>query len=168
MQTKRLNIRAITSKDINSVYAGLSDPRVTQYYAVSYPTLEATKEQMQWFKDLELNKSGKWWAVCLVDDTFIGAGGFNNLDQNNKAEIGFWLLPEYWGKGYMQEAMEAICNLGFEELDIHRIEGFVESYNSNCKKAMSKLPFQFEGTMRECELKDGKYISIDIYSRINS
>ena len=87
--------------------------------------------------------------------------------RTQKAEIGLWLLPAYWGQGYMQEAMPLICQYGFEQLGLHRIEGFVESNNANCQQALAKLSFIHEGRMQDCELKDGKFISIDIYARVN-
>lgn len=98
----------------------------------------------------------------------MGAAGFNNRGQvNKKAEIGMWLLPEYWGNGIMQEVFPLICNYAFKKLNLHRIEGFVESENHNCKKALNKLDFQWETCIRDAEIKDGKSISIDIYALLN-
>ena len=68
----------------------------------------------------------------------------------------------------MKEAMPVICNYGFDKLRLYRIEGFVESDNYNCKKAMDKINFQHERTMKECEIKNGKYISLDIYTRLRN
>lgn len=68
----------------------------------------------------------------------------------------------------MTEAMPLICNYGFDELGLHRIEGFVESNNTNCKNAMTKLDFLHEGTMTDCEIKNGAFISLDIYSKIKT
>lgn len=112
------------------------------------------------------NKTGIWWAVCSLDnDTFYGAGGLYNLNQKHKkGEIGFWLLPQFWQKGIMTEAMTVICNYGFEHVHLHRIEGFVETENLPCKNAMRTLHFDHEGTMKDCEIKDGEYISLDIYA----
>jgi ribosomal-protein-alanine N-acetyltransferase len=59
-----------------------------------------------------------------------------------------------------------ICNYGFNELGLHRIEGIVETENQNCKKAMAKLDFNHEGTMVECEVKNGRFISLDIYAKL--
>lgn len=64
--------------------------------------------------------------------------------------------------------MPAICNYGFNNLGLHRIEGFVETENKNCKNAMAKLDFQYEGSMKECEIKNGKFISIDIYAKLKT
>jgi ribosomal-protein-alanine N-acetyltransferase len=166
IKTERLLLRQFVDSDLESVFKGLSNPEITKYYAVSYPTLEATKEQMKFFADLEANETGIWLAISSLDNRiFYGAGGLNNLSKaHKKAEIGFWLLPEYWGQGIMKEAMPIICNYGFDILELHRIEGFVETANKNCKNAMAELDFNHEGTMIDCEIKNGRFISLDIYA----
>lgn len=169
IKTDRLILRQIIESDIENIFKGLSHPDIIKYYGVNYQTLEATKEQMTWFANLEKDETGMWFAVCSKNNkTFYGAGGLNSLNKvHKKAEIGFWLLTDFWGQGIMTEAMPLICDFGFDKLGLHRIEGFVESDNSNCKKAMAKLNFQHEGTMKDCEIKNGKYISLDIYSKLN-
>lgn len=168
IKTERLLLRQFVADDLENVFLGLSHPDIIKYYGVSYQTLEATKEQMKFFSDLEANGTGVWWAVCSSDNkTFYGAGGLNSLiKEHNKAEIGFWLLKDFWGKGIMTEAMPLICKYGFDTLGLHRIEGIVETENNNCKNAMAKLDFQYEGTMKECEIKNGRYISLDIYAKL--
>lgn len=167
IKTKRLLLRQFVDTDLENVFKGLSHPDIIKYYGVSYQTLEATKAQMKFFSDLENDGTGIWWAVCSVDNkVFFGGGGLNNLSkEHKKAEVGFWLLSDYWGMGIMTEAMPVICNYGFNELGIHRIEGIVETKNSLCKKAMTKLKFEHEGTMKECEIKNGNFISLDIYAK---
>lgn len=166
----RLLLRQFVDSDIENVYKGLSDPEIIKYYGVSYKTLEDTKAQMRFFSDLEKEGTGIWWAVCSLDNkTFYGAGGLNSLSkEHKKAEIGFWLLKEFWGQGVMTEVMPVICNYGFDNLGLHRIEGLVETDNLNCKNAMKKLDFKHEGTMRDFEIKNGKFISLDIYAKLRS
>lgn len=165
IKTDRLILRAINQDDLGNIYTGLSHPDVIKHYGISFDSLEATKEQLTWYDE----DTQCWWAVCSADNKiFYGAAGFNDIStENNKAEIGLWLLPDFWGQGIMSEVMPLICDYGFQQLGLHRIEGYVESDNSNCKRAMSKLDFQKEGTMKDCERKNGKYISIDIFSLIN-
>lgn len=170
LNTERLLLRQIQQDDIQNIFNGLSNPNVIKYYGISFDSLEATKEQMTWFKNLEETETGIWWGICSQDNKiFYGAGGFNELSkEHKKAEIGFWLLPDFWRKGFMQEAFPLICNYGFEKLNLNRIEGFVDSENTNCKKAIEKMNFKLEGTMRECEIKDGKYLNVDIYSKLQN
>ncbi len=169
IKTERLWLRQFTLDDLDHVFEGLSHPDVIKYYGVSYTTREATKAQLQWFADLESQGTGLWWAISSLDGRlFYGGGGLNDLNRDHrKAEIGFWLLPAYWGQGIMKEAMPLIVNYAFEHLNLHRIEGFVESNNENCKRALAKVNFTYEGTMRDCEIKDNRFVSLDIYARLD-
>lgn len=168
LESKRAILRQFTDSDLENVFKGLSHPDIIKYYGINFDSIEATKEQMTWFANLEKNETGIWWAVCSKDDgKFLGAGGLNDVSkENRKAEIGFWLLPENWEKGLMLETMPLIFNHAFNTIGLHRIEGFVETENYNCKKALAKLEFRLEGTMKDCEFKNGKFISLDIYSKI--
>ncbi|MCH2177146.1 MAG: GNAT family N-acetyltransferase, partial [Lentisphaeria bacterium] len=89
-QTSRLQLRPIVDSDITFVFEGLSNPTVTKHYGVHFDTLAATREQMDWFKNLENTNMGIWWAICdLTTGVFLGTGGFcdfNEADQS--AEIG--------------------------------------------------------------------------------
>ncbi len=166
IRTSNLFLRRFVSDDLENVFRGLSNKDVIRYYGVSYETMESTKEQMTWFEDLEETGKGIWWAVCSPENKiFYGAGGLNSVNnEHKKAEAGFWLLPEFWGQGIIQEAMPLICKYGFENLGLHRIEGFVETDNKKSKRALEKLGFKLEGTMVDCEIKNGKFISLDIYA----
>lgn len=165
MKTQRLHLQEVRQSDIDHIYKGLSHPDVIKYYGVSYTTLEETQEQMSWYKDLVASQRGIWWCVRQAESgTFVGAGGFNGWNHEHaKAEIGFWLLPNFWGLGYMKEAMSEMLNYGFCVMKLNRVEGFVEASNMNCKRAIEKIGLSMEGTMRETEKKAGNFIDVDIY-----
>lgn len=169
IKTTNLWLKQFTDSHMPQVFEGLSNPDVIKYYGVSYLTLAETQNQMKWFKSLEENGSGIWWAIHSLDNGhFYGAIGFNNLSkEHRKAEIGFWLLPPYWGKGIMHEAIKLACQYGFEQANLHRIEAMVESKNKNCKALLSKLNFKQEGTLHECEIKNNDFIDLDIYAKFN-
>tara|TARA_R110000868_G_scaffold98054_2_gene269908 strand:- start:29896 stop:30105 length:210 start_codon:yes stop_codon:yes gene_type:complete len=68
----------------------------------------------------------------------------------------------------MTEAIPLIYKFAFDKMGLQRIEGFVETKNINCKKALAKLKFNLEGTMKDCEIKNGAFISLDIYSKLSN
>lgn len=163
IKTDRILLREITDLDLENIFNGLSNTNVIKHYGISFDNLEKTKEQMIWFAD----KKQMWWAICSLDNqTFYGAGGLSDIsEKENKAEIGLWLLPDFWGKGIMKEVLPLISDHGFNKLKLSRIEGFVETENLNCKNAMSKLDFKNEGIIKDCEMKNGKLISLYIYAK---
>ncbi len=80
LESDRLILRQFIDSDLENVFAGLSHPKIIKYYGISFGTLEATKEQMTWFADLEKNENGIWWAVCSKEDgRFLGAGGLTRI-----------------------------------------------------------------------------------------
>ena len=170
MTTNRFLLRQFTDNDLQNVYKGLSHPEVIKYYGISFASLEETKEQMSWFSQLEKDETGIWWAIESIENQeFCGAIGFNNLNkQHKRAEIGFWLLPESWKKGIISEVLPTVCDYAFESLGLHRVEAQVETENLACQNIMKKNNFLFEGTLNECEFKDGKYISLDLFALFNT
>src|SRR4051812_44355910 len=121
LKTERLLLRQFEANDLQHVFQGLSHPEVIKYYGVSYKSLEDTKLQMEWFKKLEEEGTGMWWAIHSANGRiFYGAAGLNNLNTVHKrAEIGFWLLPVFWKKGITQEAIFVICKHAFEQIKLH-------------------------------------------------
>ncbi|MBL0358702.1 MAG: GNAT family N-acetyltransferase [Chitinophagaceae bacterium] len=65
----------------------------------------------------------------------------NNLERvHQKAAIGFWLLPEYWGSGIITAAVSLVCDYGFNSLRLHRRVALIETENDNAKKVMDYMP----------------------------
>ena len=166
MKNKNYHLREIVKGDIEAIHKGLSNPEVTKYYDVHFETIQETKEQMEWYEQLKKEGTGIWWGIVgNKDQQFVGAAGFNNLDATHqKAEIGMWLNKEFWGLGILQQTMPLLFEYGFTILKLNRIEAFVQAENIKCKKALAKIDFLPEGTMRECEVKNGKKIDLDIYA----
>lgn len=166
LTTNRLQLRLVQPSDADFILQGLSDRRVTAYYAVHFNTLEeVVQEQMSFYRNLLEQGTGVWWVFSLKGDTtLIGACGLNELEQEHqKAEIGFWLLPEHWGKGYVPEAAAAVLKYGFGQLGLNRIEAIVEGGNQGSEKVLQKLGFTHEGTLREREIKNGRFVDLLYY-----
>ncbi|ARS41745.1 GNAT family N-acetyltransferase [Sphingobacteriaceae bacterium GW460-11-11-14-LB5] len=168
LRTDRFLLRQFCSDDLKFIFEGLSHPDVIRYYGVRYASLEETNEQLIWFNDLQKNETGIWWAICDKESLDpLGAIGFNDLSKTDqKAEIGFWLLPTHWGKGIIKEVANPICNYVFEKLGLRKIEAMVETQNENSKRVLQKLDFDYQKTMESCEIKNDKLISLAIYVKL--
>lgn len=92
----------------------------------------------------------------------------NYQKQHNRAEIGYWLLPRYWGSGIVAEALVAMVDYLFREWGLHRIEAVVEAGNSNSSRVLERAGFVYEGTLRDCEIKGGQYISLLMFSLLST
>lgn len=163
-------LRKIRPEDIHVVFAGLSHPHVIAHYGVSYQSLEATTEQMQWYELLLSERLGIWWGIARnSDDQLIGACGFNDWrPDDHSIELGYWLLPDYWKRGIMRRALPQILRHAFTHMDIHRVHADVEPENPASFYLLRKLGFVHEGTLRDVECKDGRYVSLHQLSLIKT
>ncbi len=166
LKTERFYLRKIVSTDQQQIFEALSDKEVIKYYGVSYRTFEEARDQMDWYENLLKTGNGTWWGICLnCSPLLVGACGFNNISiEHKKTEMGYWLLPQNWKQGIMIEVIPSIINYGFNVLSLHRIEATVETENLSSKNLLIKLGFQYEGTLKECELKNKKFIDLEYYA----
>ena len=89
---------------------------------------------------------------------------YKYMPEHKKAELGYWLLPRYWGQGIAVEVIGEVIRYWQQKKVLHRLEAFVETQNKGSVRVMEKAGFTLEGTMRDCEIKWGKFISLHIYS----
>ena len=163
------SLRPMEDNDIDWVFRGLSDPKVYRYYGVRYHSKEATEGQMAWYKELQNNASGLWFAILNADNTPLGGIGLNDYEkEHRKAELGYWLLHEHWGKGIMKTVMPSVLDFGFSQWKLHRIEAIVEIGNEASSGLLKAHGFQYEGTERDCEFKDGQFVSHELYSLLET
>lgn len=159
-------LRKIQPKDINKVFEGLSHPDVIAHYGVSYDSIDATNEQMLWYEQLLSKKTGIWWGIAENErDDLVGACGLNDWEPTHRrVDLGYWLLPAYWGQGIMHKALQAILRHAFAHLNVHRIHADVEPENLSSSNLLRKLGFTHEGTLRDVECKDDGHISLHQFS----
>jgi ribosomal-protein-alanine N-acetyltransferase len=124
---------------------------------------------MKWYQNLVDSHSGLWFAIMHETGEPMGGIGLNDYSKAHRnAEVGYWLLPEYWGKGVIKSVLPAILEFGFSTWNLHRIEALVEPENIASSKLLLNTGFTFEGTRRECELKGDTYISLEIYALLDN
>ncbi|HEV7682023.1 MAG TPA: GNAT family protein [Pyrinomonadaceae bacterium] len=150
--TDRLSLRWIRMEDVDDFYAVYSNPQVMRYW--STPPLadkEAARKLIEDIqRDVEHQRIIKWGIALRPDDKFIGSVTLFNLDYTHRrAEIGYAQGRAYWGYGYMKEALTAVINYGFTELNLHRIEADVDPRNDASIRSLERLGFQREGYLRE-------------------
>ncbi len=165
LRTPRLLLRRFEQSDAAFVLAGLSHPEVIKYYGVQYHSMEAVQTQMNWYEQLLAEGTGVWWCVCTANGEMpIGACGFNGVQAlHRKAETGYWLMPQHQGHGYMHEAMQAALQHAFDVLQLHRIEAVVETENRASMLLAERLGFRLEGTQRDVEWREGRFVSHHLY-----
>ncbi|HET9430570.1 MAG TPA: GNAT family protein [Chitinophagaceae bacterium] len=166
LETGRFLLVKIEREDQAFIFKGLSDPAIIKYYGIRYDNYEATSAQMDFYENLWKEKTGCWWKIIdRISMEAMGACGMNYYNPvDEKAEVGYWLLPLYWKKAVMTEVLPVMIHHLFSSWKLNRLEAVIEEGNEASCRLSEKMGFIFEGTCRECEIKNGRRINLLMYS----
>ena len=152
IDTDRVSLRWVTENDVDALYRIFSHPEVMRYWGA--PALKDRDAAVQLVNEIHdgfrRQSAMKWGIARRTDDQIIGTTTLFNLNfDNRRCELGYGLDRAEWGKGYMQEALQALLDHAFTRLELHRIEADVDPRNMNSIRTVEKLGFQREGYLRE-------------------
>ncbi len=108
--------------------------------------------------------------AVTIDNKAVGSIGVfrqGNIHRQT-AELGYYIAEEYWGKGIMTEAVRQTCEYVFDKSDIIRIYAEPFAYNTASCRVLEKAGFQYEGTLRNNAVKNGKVIDMKMYSLLKA
>jgi RimJ/RimL family protein N-acetyltransferase len=77
----------------------------------------------------------------------IGVAGLKHLDELGEVDIGYRLLPRYWGCGLATEAARAAIDYGFRVLHLPRIIGLVDAPHVASIRVLEKCGLVYEKTI---------------------
>ena len=104
-------------------------------------------------------------TVVIYQKKIAGIIGYHFIDNRNHiASIGYWLAPDFWGKGIMPECCKFYINYAFEKLELNRVELSVSVNNLQSMRVVEKLGMYQEGVKRGAEFLNGTYEDHAIYS----
>lgn len=107
------------------------------------------------------------FGIALRETTeLVGAIGLTLALSQYRAEMGYWLGHEYWGRGIATEAATAILKYGFGTLGLHRIYATHFRRNPASGRVMQKIGMRHEGTLRGWALKWGVFEDCELYAKL--
>jgi RimJ/RimL family protein N-acetyltransferase len=143
LETKRLVLRAPQLVDGKAVAALANDRRIAENTArIPHPYRLIDAER--WIAGTKVEPGDEAYLITLADGTVIGSCGFDMRD-GPAPEIGYWLGTRYWGKGYATEAVRALIDHAFTNLDHQALQSSVRVTNPGSRRVLEKCGFQWTG-----------------------
>lgn len=160
LKTSRLALRPVRDSDVDDVFAIYSDPLALEYFAREpLRDMDEAREMVADNLAFGEDSAARFWAIGLADsDRMIGTFTlFHISERNRRAEVGYILNSEYWGKGYASETLERIIEYCFGELGMARLEADVDPSNEASLRLLERHGFEREGYFRKRWLMRGKW-----------
>ncbi|KGE19496.1 hypothetical protein PWYN_09215 [Paenibacillus wynnii] len=168
---QRLLLRAISLDDAEALFHCWSHPEVSHWLGTPIlSSVTETRELIVRLLELAQENESLRFSIVLPEGTVIGSCGFNNwqLEGAYRGELGCELRPEFWGNGYMSEALRLLLKFGFESMGLNRIEVICHPGNARAAKLFTKLGFTQEGILRQYRHTEAGFQDVAMYSLLNT
>ncbi|HVI26090.1 MAG TPA: GNAT family protein [Xanthomonadaceae bacterium] len=162
----RVRLRAPRADDADALFALFSDPAVMRYWSRPPMTERAEAEaQLARWADGFASRGGISWAITPGGtDEAIGSCSLFRIDPDHRrAEIGYALRADQWGRGIAREATSLLLDWGFRTLGLHRVEADIDPRNAASRGLLLRLGFASEGLLRERYFVAGEVTDTELF-----
>lgn len=144
ISTQRLILRPLRISDAAALHSMFADTETMRFMpSPSHDTLAQTEAHLA--HDLS-NQLASHWAICMAgDDSPIGI--VNYLGGTSLPGLGYIIKREFWGRGIVVEACHAVLQYGYEELQLDRVELWIDKTNLASRRVAEKLGFGLQGQL---------------------
>ena len=153
-----------------------------------FETVDSSRNSLrEWLPWVDLTKTSKdiekYFQTCIdraksnngfdltinYNHKIVGGIGLHKIDHMNKTtSIGYWLSSKNEGLGLMTKSAKALCNYCFNNLELNRVEISCATDNIKSQNITKRLGFKLEGTLRQKEIVNGKYLDHYLFSLLKS
>jgi len=141
LETERLTLRAPRHEDVKVIAVLANDRRIAENTArIPHPYGVGDAEQ---FVTAVNKRDGEACFVIMLDETLIGACGIE--PREDALELGYWLGARFWGQGYATEAVRALIDHAFGDLQQETLQAGARVSNPASRRVLEKCAFQWTG-----------------------
>ena len=158
--TRRLTLRPPLDVDAEAITAGLQDTNMSRMLS-NVPNPYTVDEANKWIKKTQTSKDDLYF--CIYRHKFLGVVSIR-MDQNGRANLGYWLERSAWGQGFMSEAARAAVSHAFRKFGHDQIVSSAYEDNRASMTILEKLGFEPERAIvdhnptRKCDVTCNKVV----------
>ena len=146
LETARLILRPWEAADAEACYQYAKDPRVGPIAGwPAHTSVEQSREIIRTILSAPETYAIVWKETMLP----IGSIGLHHNDlaeQEDEAELGYWLGVPWWGRGIVPEAAQELLRHAFEDLKLERVWCAYYEGNEKSRRVQEKLGFRHQWT----------------------
>jgi ribosomal-protein-alanine N-acetyltransferase len=164
-KSERLYFREFGPDDYNKYSSVFSNEIVMRYAYMD--KIADENEMISCFDQVIKNAEGKEkrnsyeFAVSLSSNNdFVGYACIlvnYHFSRVKFGEIGYFLLPQHWGKGYATEIADTLTDICFTNLHMHKVAASCNINNPRSENVMKKIGMIKEAELRKERYKDGRW-----------
>ena len=171
LTTPDLSLREILGEDAPLIQRIRSDSRILEFMDRNpLASIQATEKLISTLSETFNQGESTYWGLELKQTgKLVGTGGFHRWERVKcEAEIAYELLPQFWRRGFASQALRAMIEYGFEQMELQKIIANVNPKNFGSRRILEKFHFKQEAYFKEDFYFNGKYLDTVVYVRLKS
>lgn len=156
IQKEELNLRPLETTDAEFMKNNLNKKQIRNKIGrPPYPTNQNMEEDY-----IEETTSSDETVNLIIEKNGEKAGHIFLANINmtyRRAEIGYFITPEFQKEGIATKALEAILEYAFEDLNLHKVRGGYLEGNPASRKVMERNNMKEEGRERHYKYVNGEW-----------
>ena len=162
-----IKLRKWSEADLQNLVKYANNSNVSRWLTNGFPYPYTLEDGKAYLSKIEKDNPTKDFAIDINGEAVGSIGVFPQADIHEKsAEIGYWLAEEYWGKGIMTKAIQAVVDYGFQTFDLNRIFARPFSTNFKSQRVLEKAGFVLEAKLQKAIFKNGEFKDELIYAKL--
>jgi ribosomal-protein-alanine N-acetyltransferase len=161
-----LTLRFAEAADAAALFELARDPEVTRFF--SWGPYERVEQAEAYVARLPAERASGRQLDFVIDHLGHGPAGVIGLGEwsprDRRAVVGTWLGRAHWGTGANLEAKALIARVAFDALGLGRIGAYAAPANPRSQRALEKLGFVAEGTLRAFHRHGDRVHDVRVYS----
>ncbi|KAK3040558.1 hypothetical protein RJ639_029004 [Escallonia herrerae] len=162
-----ISLRLLDPSDVDDFMVWATDDKVSKF--CSWDTYTSKQDAMSFIVNVVVPH--RWFRAICLKGRPVGAIAVtpNEGHESCRAELGYVLASEYWGKGIGTRAVKLVASsIFFEWPHLERLEALVDVENSGSQRVLDKVGFKREGVLRTYILLKGRPRDMVMFSLLRT
>jgi [ribosomal protein S5]-alanine N-acetyltransferase len=153
IETSNLILRRPVLSDVPELFQFLGDPEAMQYTHCDASSRQCRRRIAAYDWQRRKDGFGPWTIIAKERNQIIGWGGLYNdpFDLRWGVEVGYYLRPSSWGRGYASELVTAAIEMADHVLRLPEVWAFTRPDNFASARVLEKAGFQVARWVPEME-----------------
>lgn len=167
--TRRLRLRPFRGSDGAALHQLYGDGENLRFWGTDpSPSPDATQRMLRWHLGYRPRSYVLWAVEEARSRRLVGMINYHRREiREKRVDVGWLILPEMQGKGYMTEAGRALLRHLIDDLGVHKVEALIRKDNKPSAALARRLGFRLEGgPIRDRWRVGGKWHSVMLYGLI--
>ncbi len=170
IETERLVLRPVQKSDGPEIAVKINNYEISKNLArVPFPyTLADAEAFFEWADGLDYRSAFRVISLKSSPTELLGIISYDWMEDQQRAELGYWLVQEHWGRGLMTEAATAMVELAFVDSNLESLGSCFFNENPASGKVLAHAGFETTGTCSQFSIARGFEVPVTTVQLLRS